>query len=397
MSTSRGPTRDPSSATGDPHSLDDLIPELRLPDVLLQRPSGIGTVWQVLRLAVAVTVAWGLAYLVSRSTLGIFAPITTLLVVSASPWSTIGLSVQRILGTGAGVLLASLWVNAVGTTWWSVLIAVLVALLIARLLPLSVGGQFQIPVAVIFVMAIGQGTLEQDLWRVIDVGLGGLVGLAAVYLPPTRPRPERFESALSDYRDAIVETLSDIGAEAGSYAEPLPVQEHHRFVATSRALRKRSDEVKRELVSLAESVRFNPRGRAARSVLAEDAVRLRRMTGIGLQVRGIAGAVNRLYDRSAVAPALGPEVLDSLITQVVDVAALALGEPGAPVAPGETSAVDHAADLAEGRIRHIADEIVAGTRPGEVVESVGVLGRLIHVVGQLRAYARGVDPEEEDG
>lgn len=383
--------------SSDPGALDDLIPELRLVDALQQRPSGIGTVWQVLRVAVAVTVSWGLAYVLSQSSLGIFAPITTLLVVSTSPWSTLGLSVQRILGTGAGVLLASLWVNAVGTTWWSVLVAVLVALLIARLLPMSIGGQFQIPVAVIFVMAIGPGTVEQDLWRILDVGLGGLVGLLAVFLPPTRPKPERFERALREYRDAILDGLADMGREVGSYATPLPTEEHHRFIAATRAFRDRSEAARRELALLAESVRFNPRGRAVRDELADDAIRLRRLSGIGLQVRGLAGAANRLYDRAGDPPALGAETLDSLLAEVAGVATLALGEPGDPVRPVTPEPAEQASEVAAQRIREVADEIASGVRAGGVVESIGVLGRLIHVVDQLRAFARGVDPEDEDG
>ena len=95
----------------------------------------------VLRLAIAVTVSWLIALAVSQSALGIFAPITTLLVVQSSPWSTLGLSLQRILGTGIGVLSASLWVNLVGLTPWSFFLGVLAALLVARLVPWSISGQ----------------------------------------------------------------------------------------------------------------------------------------------------------------------------------------------------------------------------------------------------------------
>ena len=114
------------------------------------------------RIAIAVTVSWVVAAAVSQSEFALFAPITTLLVVQSSPWTTLGVSVQRILGTGLGVLVASVYVNLVGLTWWSFLIGVLAALLVARLLPWSIGGQLQIPVAVVFVLALGPGSVQQD-------------------------------------------------------------------------------------------------------------------------------------------------------------------------------------------------------------------------------------------
>lgn len=69
-------------------------------------------------------------------------------------------------------------------------LAALVSLFAARALPWSVGGQLQIPIAVIFVMAIGPGSIAQDLWRVLDVVIGGVIGIAAVYIYPPRPKPE---------------------------------------------------------------------------------------------------------------------------------------------------------------------------------------------------------------
>ena len=135
---------------------DDLLPDLDLAQIMQQRPLGLGSVRHVLRIAIAVTVSWAVAVAVSHSQLALFAPITTLLVVQSSAWTTLGMSIQRILGTGIGVLVASVWVNLVGLTWWSFFIGVGAALLIARMLPWSLGGQLQIPVAVVFVLAIGR-------------------------------------------------------------------------------------------------------------------------------------------------------------------------------------------------------------------------------------------------
>ena len=77
----------------------EILPELRLSDVLLQRPAAFRSPWQALRIAIAVTVSWAVGAWISPSTFGIFAPLTTLMVIGASPWSALGLSLQRILTT----------------------------------------------------------------------------------------------------------------------------------------------------------------------------------------------------------------------------------------------------------------------------------------------------------
>ena len=120
----------------------DLLPGESFGGALKLRPAGLGSFKHIARISIAATIAWLIATSFSQSTLGIFAPITTLLVVQASPWSTLGISAQRILGTGLGVLGASVWVNLLGLTWWSFGLGILISLAIARLLPKLHGTRF---------------------------------------------------------------------------------------------------------------------------------------------------------------------------------------------------------------------------------------------------------------
>lgn len=375
-----------------------ILPDLRMSDVLQQRPSALGSVWQALRITVAVLVSWLLADAFSQSTLGIFAPVTTLLVVSASPWSTVGLSAQRILGTGVGVLAASVWVNLVGVTWWSIALAVFAALLVARLLPMSLSGQFQIPVAVVFVLAIGPGTLDQDLWRVIDVALGGAVGLLAIYLPPPRPHPERFEQALGAYREAIIDVLHDVADECGTHTTPLGPAQMHEFVRGSRALRGNADDSRQALTALNESVQLNPRGRRVRPELADDAVRFRLVSGIGLQTRGIAGAAHRLYDRDGDPPLLRPLTLRGVIEELIDVLRLALGETGEPVGTASPDRLEVAVERLDARLRALASSLSSDSQgAGDALESISLLGRLQLVAAQAGTFHLLRDPDDETG
>lgn len=378
----------------EPSNVDDLLPDGGLAEVLQQRHSGLGSPMLVLRLAIAVTVAWLIAMSISKSPLAIFAPITTLLVVQSSPWSTLGLSLQRILGTGIGVLAASLWVNLVGLSWWSFFIAVLAALLAARLIPWSVAGQIQIPIAVVFVLAIGPASMGTDLWRVLDVVIGGLIGLLAVYIYPPRPRTEPLEEALEAYRDALITVLRRIGDESGNCAATVPNGVNHEYIDESRALRVVAESARQALTKLADSARWNPRGRSVLPRLQSDALRLRRLGGIAVQIRGIAGAANLLYDRAEPAR-LAADEFRRVVDALAELATSALGETGEPVATADPAAVQQLSDRLAVLIRNAADALTPqGEGSGGSLESVSILGRLDHVRQQMMVFALAAEDEE---
>jgi uncharacterized membrane protein YccC len=365
----------------------DALPDFTVADVLRERPAAFRSLSQIARIAVAVTVSWAVGYWISPSNFGIFAPLTTLLVVSTSPWSTIGLSAQRIFSTGLGVLVATLWVSWVGVTWWSVIIAMAAALFIASRLPLSLGGQFQIPTAVLFVFALGEVTWEQAAWRVIDVAIGGAIGVLAIYLPPPRPKPERFEASLQAYRDRLLELLDGMAAELRSTVEPLGVDVLHQFVPMSRALRATAEKAHDELIALAQTVAFNPRGRRVIDELGDDALKLRRLRSIGIHVRGIAGAINKDYDRAGYTPALDKSTLADLLDELSGLGHLALGSPGMTVGCSAPEDMAASALALDSRLRELADALARGGTGG-VLESVSLLGRLEYVAGQMEGFER---------
>lgn len=371
----------------------DILPDLRLADVMQQRPASFRSPWQILRIAVAVTVAWAVGYWVSPSSFGIFAPLTTLLVISTSPWSTFGLSLQRVLTTAVGVFAATMWVTLVDVTWWSVLIAMLVSLFVASRLPVSLGARFQIPTAVLFVFALGQVSWDQAGWRVLDVAIGGAIGILSIYLPPPKPHPERFEARLQEYRDRILALLGDMARELRETSSALERDELHHFIPDSRALRGDAEAARDALTDLVEMVAFNPRGRSARGLIDDDALRLRRLASIGVHVRGLAGAINRDYDRADLQPALGKGTLADLLDELAALGRLALGSPGMPVGAESPEQVSGQATVLDARLRSLADSI-ARDGTGEVLESVSLLGRLAYVAAQMSSFDRA--PGEDD-
>jgi uncharacterized membrane protein YccC len=320
----------------------------------------------------------------------LFAPLTALIVVQATPWRTIGVTIQRVAGAAIGVLLASLWVNLVGLTWWSMLIATLVSLLVARQFKWSIGGQLQIPLAVVFVMALGPGSIDHDVWRVIDVVIGGVIGMAFTVILPSRPSVTRLESSLRDFRQGIYDMLEAVARECGTLEVPLAHGEDHAFAVESRRMHSLSASARAQLVAVAEGTHLNFRGREVAERLEGDALRLQRLASIAVQARGLGGAANRLYDRSDITPALPATDFSRLVTDLVQLMRVALGSGSDPVGSGDAEAVFTASSELEQSLSILASRIAAeGSVATDVLASISMLGRIDHVRWQLVDYPRG--------
>lgn len=369
----------------------DLLPGENLSGALKIRPAEIGSYKHIARVAIAATIAWLIATNLSQSTLGIFAPITTLLVVQASPWSTLAISAQRIVGTGLGVLGASVWVNLLGLSWWSFGLGLVISLVVARLLPFSLGGQFQIPIAVIFVMALGPNSMDQDLWRVLDVGIGGVVGIIAVLVWPPRPPLRKYLTTLAQYRDDIYDVLIAIRDESG-------VDVHsrvHNYIPKARDLRDGAVTAREQLAQVSQSTHANLRAGNLRSQIPQLALSLRRLLGFAIQVRGLAGAADALYDRRLPA-ALTPDQLRELVDALLDQASAAMGARGETIIlAGDAGTLDSGVLTRD--IRDMASDVVAEFGDvSSVLESIALIGRFDFLRKQIQSYATGEHVFEED-
>jgi hypothetical protein len=245
---------------------------------------------------------------------------------------------------------------------------------------------------VIFVLALGPGDLNVDLWRVADVLLGGVVGLLAVFAFPPRPRLAGARAQLSAYVAELVSLLHAMADESGTHATPLRDDTRHAFVGTSRALRDRAASVRDAVEHALESARFNVRARKVGEELDAIEREHRWLSRITIQSRALAGGVDRLYDRPGPAPALPRAVLAEMLDGLA-----ALLENVAEHGP-DGDARTASARLEEGLL--VAVEVTTQNR--EVVDVLGsltLLGRL----EQLRETVAGgprpldaVEPSPED-
>lgn len=212
-----------------------------------------------LRLVVAATAAWTLAALGVHDQEPVLAPVAAVLTVQGTVVATVrhGLQVCAgvLLGAAIGVALGA----AGGNRWWTIALAT-AAGVAARYLPGLRGGPVnQIPTSALFVVALGQG---YGYIRMLDTAVGAAVGVLVVLVlfPPVWV-PESV-GALGDLAADMSHILRDAAAAVhGPWDRPSAVALLHR----ARDLEDDLSRVQSTISEAAESLRFNPRKRSARS------------------------------------------------------------------------------------------------------------------------------------
>ena len=342
----------------------------RLATLLTAPARGWGDRYAPLRAAIACTAAWLLASGISGNTTPLFAPIIALLTLQASVYSSVALATQRILGSVLGVVIATMYVNVVGLSWWSLAIAVAVSVFIGRQLPLGYSGQVQIPLAVVLVVLVGPVNHDIGIWRGFDVVVGGIVGVVVALLWPERPRYAAAAQAQQVWLIALTDQLVQTAAELRQLPRLLRDDERHGFVAGSRRLHDVAARGRQTVEEAQESLHFNLRAGRVREQTADLVERQRWLIRLTLHIRTLSYAADRLYDRAI------PPVLDRHdLADLLDGAARLL--PDAPVAGEEPALYE-----LKGRVADLVRS--CATAPGGTVhalDSVGILGR----VEQLRA------------
>lgn len=356
----------------------DAVPDRQIAEILHVSNRGFaGGLPTLVKTALACTIAFALAGLWHHGEFPVFAPTTALLAIQSSVFGTVGMAVQRVLGTVVGVAGATLFVNTVGLHFWSLAGAMFASLLIARLLPVGFSAQLQVPLSVLLVMVLGPVDPGYGLLRALDTALGGVVGVATVLVWPPAVRVQPVEEAFDRWVVALRDQLERVAQSLEAPPTRIPVGQRHDYLITSRELHDPTAEAREELAIAIEAARLNPLGRRVRrplGALERRQVQLERYT---LQIRGLSYVIDKLYDRENITPRLRRETLAELLEQLA--AVLYRSERGGSV------------DLLSGRLRNAIDTAVhdlagiPGVRLPGLLDSVGVLGR----IEQLRQAITG--------
>jgi uncharacterized membrane protein YgaE (UPF0421/DUF939 family) len=284
---------------------------------LLNTPSrGLGTWTTVLKAAVAASAAYAIAAQLGPVQYASLAPVIALFTVQGSVIETLGQGLQLVLGNVLGVALTAVWVEHVGTTWWSILIAVVVSLGVARMLPLGIAGQYQIPLTVLLTVLLGTGSESYGQHRVVAALVGGVVGIVVGVALPERPPFGRAQEAQFAWAQALSEQLSAVAAALEGPPTVLSEHQQHPFIDSSAALNENAAIGTDATLGAEEGVFFNPRGRRQRDQLDLLRRRQRELARITLQTRVLSITIDQMYDRPWISPRLDRETAAHLVGEV---------------------------------------------------------------------------------
>jgi len=339
---------------------------------ITSRSLGIGDWQHLVRGTLATTVAYVFAELISPGINTIFAPLTAMLVMQSSAFATVGMTIQRVVGTTVGVIAASIFVNVFGGSLLVFGLGVLLAFVLARLMPLGTSARTQVMISMLFVLSLGPGEWVTDLWRVVDTLVGGTVALAAIFVAPPKPDLAPARTAFAKWYEEVAGHLEGMAHEL-SRAVSVSRGERHGFVAQSFRLRELDVDSRAAFIEAVESVQFNPR---AHSQVADQLDLLERdlrwITSVTVQVRALSGEVDRLYDREGGLPPVLPRPM--LAALLLGLAQLMRAEV---YVGAKRTTVDRRGRRVQGLLSEAMAMVTGGPHDmGEVLQSLTLLGRV---------------------
>ncbi|MEU9213100.1 aromatic acid exporter family protein [Streptomyces sp. NPDC048415] len=233
-------------------------PPARAPVVGLIRRRKEPVVVQTLRSTVAAVLAYLAGLWLSDNPQPLLAPLTAVLVVQVTLYATLTTGIRRIASVVAGVLIAVVFADVVGLTWWSLGLLVLACLTVGQLLHLAPWVE-EVAITGMLVLGVG-GEPTQAVGRVVETLIGAAAGvlLNVLVAPPVyvQPAGEAIRDLAERLRVLLLRIADGLpqGASAAQAAE---------WVEEARRLDQQTAGVDAALATAEESLRLNPRGRQA--------------------------------------------------------------------------------------------------------------------------------------
>jgi uncharacterized membrane protein YgaE (UPF0421/DUF939 family) len=279
---------------------------------------------QVVKTALAATLAWGVAELGAGHQAPFFAALAALLAVQPSVRQSLSRALERMAGVVGGVLMAFVFGALFGVHTWSVGLLLLASLLVAWALRLGPQGAVQVPVSALLVVAIGAGTPGYVRDRILDTALGAAIGVAlnALVVPPVYVSPVR--TAVVRLGAAIVALLRRIATEL---ERPEAAALVDGWLAASRELVTLAQRAQAAITKAEESLRLNPVRRRQAAEVDAERDRLEVLTRVSVQVRGIARTLHDHLGAGSLSPTAVRILVDLIGHTASTVEAFVAGRP----------------------------------------------------------------------
>lgn len=242
------------------------------------------TLVTIARLTAGAIIAYLITLLLTNGAVDLTGPLTALLVMQASAFSTLKMGAVRVGAVLAGVLIATLLSTWIGLTWWSLGAAIAISLLLAYALRLGEQA-LETPISAMLILGVTDPNLAAET-RVLNTLIGACVGVAfnVLYPPalPTRP-------AGRSVREVAESTAAPLEAAADAFAEG-PVS-HGQVEGWLAEVGHRGTgsmtQATAAVASLKDSRRFNPRALGTADVEPVLASGLRTLERCLLAIRAL--------------------------------------------------------------------------------------------------------------
>ena len=209
---------------------------------------------KIVRLTAAAVIAYLIVGLVYPGVRDLTGPLTALLVVQASLVQTFSHGLGRIAAVLTGVLIATILASLTGLTWWSLGLAIGLALTLATLMNLG-DHVLETPISAMLILGVSSPETAAET-RVAMTLIGAAVGVGFTLLLPPPVMTAGMPEAVRDVADRAAKAVKNIAAELPSGASPGRFDVWIRGVHRVLPLVAGAD----ALISDAESRRrFNPR------------------------------------------------------------------------------------------------------------------------------------------
>ncbi|MDJ0382011.1 FUSC family protein [Streptomyces sp. G-G2] len=211
---------------------------------------------QAVRSTGAAVVSYVVALRLSSEPAPLTAPLTALLVVQVTLYSTLTTGIRRVNSVVAGVLVAIGFSVVVGLTWWSLGLVILASLVVGRIVK---AGEFVPEVAISAMLVLGVTQVTDTAWdRVLETLIGAAVGLLCnvLFAPPVWVEPA--SQAITGLAGRMHGLLTHLGGELTGQAR---VTEATARLHEARRLDNDVAEVDAALRQAEDSLRLNPRVR----------------------------------------------------------------------------------------------------------------------------------------
>ena len=243
------------------------------------RPTAVN----VVRLTTAAVVSYLLTLALTSGAIDLTGPLTALLVMQASAFSTLKMGAVRVGAVLAGVLIATFVSIWIGLTWWSLGAVVAASLVIGKILRLGEQAM-EAPISAMLILGVTSPNVAAEI-RVLNTLIGAGVGVAFNLIYPPALPTGRAGRAIIDVAEATAVPLD--AASKALATGPINRDQVRDWLDRVQASNRRLTLAIETVASLKDSRRLNPRALGTTDIEPVLASGLRTLEGCLLAIRAL--------------------------------------------------------------------------------------------------------------